>query len=197
MSTGGDLWPDCGISPAPGHVHLVGRQKPSSSNHAAMAAIAVKQKMLDEMTKLTAVVASVPLLSHDALQIDIRTHRVNGADLLSISVDGIGICGAPREAETCARDVAEMLSALSPLAADASSNHSPDWPFYLVQNHLVRAPSAGWAALKIRIMIQGRALNLDRLRRMIAEPLPVVMRIEPASRLREDQLVASASISRA
>lgn len=174
----------CGLTRHPGHLLLrVGAPAPSS-HHAAMGTAWLAREATRAAEALADILKAIPLLAHNALQIEATTHWPReGRDELSLGIEGVSLSSDPRPTAECAAAASARLSALARIRPGPAS---APWPFYEVQGFLVRAPGPGWAHLKLHALNRISPLTPEKLARFLAEEPPRVLRVEPHGAIEAD-----------
>lgn len=167
-----------GLSQRPGHFVIQGRVPQPETAHAQLHQARAKTRALLGLDALRDELIRVPLLAHDALQIDLEFHPAHGEarSMMRLAIEGISLSATLLSPTECGRAAGAQLASLS-----LHGRHNPDaaaWGFFRIQDHIVAAPDAALAWFKLHALIQRRPLGAEDFLRFLADPVPVVARLE-------------------
>lgn len=179
---------ECGLSKHPCFIRMSRRARTHVSCHAELRTHALHQSVLEAVEELRMAIGVVPVLGHDALQVDIASYVADkeSPHLLRLSLDGIALQSGPGSPQSVAAEMGRNLASLCLLSENSTRPWLDEWNFYTVQNHLIRAPGPGWAWLKLQSLIQCRQITSDDLGRFLAGAPPPIAKIEPKSSILKD-----------
>jgi len=174
----------CGIAPQPGHLLLRTGAPSPASHHEAMEIAGLARATIAAMAALAENLREIPLLAHDALQVEIDLHWPrDGQDVITLCVEGISLTdrlGTPTE------HAARVAAYLSNLATIVPPPSAAPWPFYQIQGHILRAPGPGWAFLKLQVLNSASLLTKPDIKRALSTELPRILRIETEAAVEAD-----------
>lgn len=174
----------CGIVPQPGHLLLRTGAPSPASHHEAMEIAGLARATIAAMAALAESLREIPLLAHDALQVEIDLHWPrDGQDEITLFVEGISLTHRPDAPTEHAARIAAYLSNLATIMPPRSA---ASWPFYQIQGHILRAPGPGWAYLKLQTLNSASLLIKPDIKRALFTELPHILRIETEAAVEAD-----------
>lgn len=174
----------CGIVPQPEHLLLRTGAPSPASHHEAMEIAGLSNTITTAMAALAENLREIPLLAHDALQVEVDLHWPrDGQDEITLCVEGISLTARPGAPSEHAARVAAYLSNLATIVPPPSA---APWSFYQTQGHILRAPGPGWAFLKLQVLNSAPLLSKPDIKRALSTELPRILRIETETAVEAD-----------